>query len=254
MDDRLHMIAAACRGQSFGLVVLALRPTASIFTAVAAIAMFAPIHLAIAAEVGAGKGDYRAPVPRRSESVVPKSIYLTPKSDRLKRGKANRADPESRDPASRKASRQHISPADEEPWIAETEDILNDEQSQPENALPSDPHVSDAPKTAVKPARKKSKPRRRGRPIDVALHNGRLKLNRFQTLTMDMPHKECRQFPDIFVSDYKLPRAAVDVLADNLLIVQKRICADNGAVMVTCYQNSATISMRRAKPDDGCKR
>ena len=68
-----------------------------------------------------------------------------------------------------------------------------------------------------------------------------------------MPHDECRKFPRFITADYDLPRRAIDTLADNLLIVQKRICAKNGSVVVTCYLNEATISLRRAKPDDGCR-
>ena len=203
------------------------------------------------------KGDYQAPAkPSGTQSVVPKSIYLTPKSDRLKNAK-----PKSPVEGSRKANRQHISPTDDEPWVAEPEEATGDTDGEattetiPEITVPFDPHVN-APSKARKALPRKQRKRRkaRKRPIDVAMSNGRLKLNRFQTLTMDMPHSECRKFPDIFIADYDLPRGAIDVLADNMLIVQKRICADNGAVMVTCYQNNATISMRRAKPNDGCKR
>lgn len=203
------------------------------------------------------KGDYQVPgKPLAKQSVVPKSIYMTPKGDRLKK-----ATPKNVTEGARKANRQHVSPADDEPWIAEPEDDTDNTDSQattapiPEITVPFDPHVN-APKKAKKqPLRKKPKrAKARKRAIDVAMSNGRLTLNRFQTLNMGMPHSECRKFPDIFIADYDLPRGAIDVLADNMLIVQKRICADNGAVMVTCYQNNATISMRPAKPNDGCRR
>ncbi|NNE22419.1 MAG: hypothetical protein HKN11_07385 [Rhizobiales bacterium] len=203
------------------------------------------------------KGDYHAPSKRSGrQSVIPKSIYLTPKSDRLTDAK-----PESPVATTRKGNRQHISPTDDEPWVAEPEEAtgsINGEATTdpiPEITVPFDPRVK-APSKARKvlPRKKRKQRKARKRPIDVAMNNGRLKLNRFQTLTMDMPHSECRKFPDIFIIDYDMPRAAIDVLSDNMLIVQKRICAENGAVMVTCYQNNATISMRPAKPNDGCKR
>lgn len=229
-------------------------------TAILLLAAFAQVFASPTAHgqgTTSGKGDYQAPTkPPGTQSVVPKSIYLTPKSDRLEK-------PTRKDAAdgSRKANRQHVSPADDEPWVAEPEDDADDTGGQaaieplPEITVPFDPHVN-APKNTKKPiSRKQPKARKsRKRAIDVAMSNGRLKLNRFQTLTMDMPHSECRKFPDIFIADYDLPRGAIDVLADNMLIVQKRICADNGAVMVTCYQNNATVSMRPAKPNDGCKR
>lgn len=225
------------------------------------LAAFAPVFAFSTAHgqsTTSGKGDYQAPAkPPDTQSVIPKSIYLTPKSDRLENasGKKEAADP-------RKANRKHVSPADDEPWVAEPDEDDGDTGNQaaieslPEITVPFDPHVNTPRKTTKNPpSRKQPKSRKaRKRTIDVAMNNGRLKLNRFQTLSMDMPHSECRKFPDIFVADYDLPRGAVDVLADNMLIVQKRICADNGAVMVTCYQNNATISMRPAKPNDGCKR
>ncbi len=131
--------------------------------------------------------------------------------------------------------------------------------------LPSDPHAETDEKPAkLQPSRRKAKTSGRRRvkrqsagkaqPIGIAYKNGKLVLNRFHTMKLDMEHRECRRFPDFITADYKLPRNAIDTLADNLAIVQKRLCASNGSVMFTCYQNKATVSLRRARPDDGCRR
>ena len=90
------------------------------------------------------------------------------------------------------------------------------------------------------------------RAINIAYKNGKLRINRFHTVKFDLPHRECRRFPRIIMTDYKLPREALYTLADNLAIIQKRLCASNGSIMVTCYQGQATVSMRRSRPDDGC--
>ena len=216
-----------------------------------------------AQQVTGTKGDYKAPPAQSSqetqkEMVVPKSIYLTPKSDRLGEPVEKRTSRTT----DTKSDRQHVSPSDEEPWVAEPEDdnlattVPEDNAANvPEITIPFDPK-SNKPARATAPKQRKKRKRtaRARRPIDIAFRNGRLRLNRFHTLKIDMLHHECRDFPNIFLADYKLPRKAIDILSDNMLIVQKRICADNGAVLITCYQNNATISMRRARPDDGCKR
>ncbi len=69
-----------------------------------------------------------------------------------------------------------------------------------------------------------------------------------------MDHDTCRKFPSVFLKDYELPRGTIETLADNMVIVQKRICASNGSIMVTCYQNETTLSMRRSRPNDGCSK
>lgn len=215
--------------------------------------------------VTGSKGDYKAPAEQKSQgsTAVPKSIYVTPKSDRL----AQPTDNNTVQTTDTKSDRQHVSPSDEEPWVEDPEEesiATTDPQDNlgpgnkdnvPEITIPFDPRANKPAKaTAPKRHKKLKRKAKARRPIDVAYRNGRLKLNRFHTLKIDMLHHECRDFPNIFLADYKLPRKAIDILSDNMLIVQKRICADNGAVLITCYQNSATISMRRARPDDGCKR
>lgn len=119
--------------------------------------------------------------------------------------------------------------------------------------IPSDPHVAtgqDKPEPAVR--KTPSKPAGARRAINIAYKNGKLRINRFHTVKFDLPHRECRKFPRIIMTDYKLPRKALYTLADNLAIIQKRLCAANGSIMVTCYQGQATVSMRRSRPDDGC--
>ena len=174
-------------------------------------------------------------------TVIEKSGAITSRQDRLDAGKSNRVRvlPEPTIPIEDEPSQTEIDPLD----------LL----------LPSDPHVDEKEQESVQKPRKTKrktarKPANRRRPIDIALKNGKLVLNRFHTLKLDMVHNECREFPNILIADYKLPPKTIERLADNLTIVQKRICATNGSIMVTCYQSQATISLRRARPDDGCKR
>ncbi len=250
-------------------------------------------HSLSAQQVTGTKGDYKAPVDQKTQngdgppqssvpqsavpqstvpqstvpqSTVPKSIYLTPKSDRLGQPATKDQDqPTGSKTTGNKSDRQHVSPSDEEPWVEEPDEenlAITDTQANPDSestgkvpeiTIPFNPNANKPARKTAPKLRKKRKARAR-RPIDIAYKNGRLKLNRFHTLKIDMAHHDCRDFPNIFLADYKLSRKAIDILSDNMLIVQKRICADNGAVLITCYQNSATISMRRARPDDGCKR
>jgi hypothetical protein len=202
-----------------------------------------------------GKGDYKAPA--KSHSTVPKSNYLTPKSDRLgpahdtRSGRLDRLD--HGDAVNRDAkfnSELDLGPA------VESGDI----DALPEIDIPSDPHaLPDNSAGTARPSVTTKKRKRRAsggvrQKVDVAVRNGKLRLNNFRTLQMQMALRECRSFAGIFVADYDLPQGSIETLADNMVIVQKRICATNGSVVVTCYQNEATISMRRARPDDGCKR
>ncbi len=125
--------------------------------------------------------------------------------------------------------------------------------------VPSDPHVEpdQLPGKPVKLKPPRRKPSRKAksvrRPIDIAFKGGKLVINRFHTVKLDLPHKDCREFPAVITTDYKLKPGALETLADNMMIVQKRLCASNGSIMVTCYQNRATISLRKARPDDGCR-
>ena len=183
----------------------------------------------------AARGDYAVGKSSHpTQSVVPKSIYLTPKSDRLHTSKGNRFE---------------VAPA--------LEALAPDEPAQdaqlPEITFPFDPHTIIPAQVAGPLPRTKPPIKIHGRPIDITMRNGRLVLNRFHTLSLQMPHDECRKFPRFITADYDLPRSAIDTLADNLMIVQKRICAENGSVVVTCYLNEADISLRRARPDDGCR-
>lgn len=214
------------------------------------VAFMVPGGRAEGAKSGKADSEARAPAPRPGETVLPKSIYLTPKSDRLV-------------PA-RRLDRGPKTPPDEtEPLTPEMpdadrpgEELLAEDEVLPEITVPFDPHVRpEQPAKLVPPAARNepAKPARR-QAIDVAMRDGRLRLNRFHTLKLDMAHHDCRDFPNIFIADYRLPRREIDILADNMLITQKRICAANGAIIVTCYQNKATISLRRARPGDGCDR
>ena len=157
-----------------------------------------------------------------------------------------------------KTDRQHPAAESEPADQPET-----DEQMDPLDLLvPSDPHVEETPDVAdekprpkaTKRTRKSAKPSGTRRAISISKRKGKLVLNRFHTLKLNMEHDACRKFPTEFLADYKLPNNAVETLADNMIIIQRRICASNGSIMVTCYHNEATLSMRQARPDDGCSR
>ena len=62
-----------------------------------------------------------------------------------------------------------------------------------------------------------------------------------------------RELAEDIVSEHSLPDDAVEILADNDLMHQVRVCAANGHVLITCYQNTATVSLRRPAPRDGCQ-
>lgn len=235
---------AICAGQAAGLF----RNCATARLIVASVlSVCALSNAGLAAD--ASKGDY-APgqTPDTTESTVPKTIYLTPKSDRLLPSKSDRFD----------AVPAPVAPEPEltdlpmaEPQEAETP---VEDAAVPEITIPFDPHVVAPSQAGDAVPRSKPPIKVRGRPIDIALRKGRLFLNRFHTFAVQMPHGECRKFPEFITADYNLPRRAIDTLSDNMMIIQKRICAANGSVVVTCYLNEATISLRRARPDDGCQK
>ena len=211
---------------------------------------------AIAQQPTGAKGDYeRSPQSTKAnragapQTELPKTIYLTPKSDRLagpQSTKSSKAETQAQDGQS---------PGDVLKELMDHPDLLGDGETLPELDLPTDPHVDETNASPKKRPRVtyKKKPKS-GRPADVAMKKGKLVLNRFHTMRMRMPHHECRDLPNVFMADYKLPRDEIEILADNMALIQKRICAQNGLVLVTCRQNEATVSLRPARPKDGCDR
>lgn len=88
--------------------------------------------------------------------------------------------------------------------------------------------------------------------IDVALRDDGLWLNSFDTRSMPLEALECAVLSEEIVESLPLPAGAVQRLAREELMRQTRVCAVNGSVLLTCYGGSATVSLRRPGPGDGC--
>jgi hypothetical protein len=89
--------------------------------------------------------------------------------------------------------------------------------------------------------------------IDVAVKDDVVTLNSFGTSSMPLDGLACAQMAEDVVWDHSFPDPAVHILANDDLMHQVRICAANGHILITCYQNTATISLRRPTPRDGCQ-
>lgn len=88
--------------------------------------------------------------------------------------------------------------------------------------------------------------------VDVALRDGGLWLNAFQTRSMPLAAPACAALGDDIVAH--LPAGTVERLAEEELMRQTRVCAVNGSLLVTCYGGAATVSLRPARHGDGCAR
>ena len=79
-------------------------------------------------------------------------------------------------------------------------------------------------------------------------------ISRFGTAQMVGTAKECLEMGYSIVGSVRAPKEAFEMLISQSMITIGRICAANGSVLVTCRSNRISISPRRARPDDGCKR
>ena len=219
--------------RSMAMVIVVVSTMVMVRVMVMVSVMVISVEFAVAADQVPARSDFGAlPLPQSQQSVVPKSIYLTPKTDRWRPSKGDRSD---RIPRTTPRQSLSIQPA------------------LPRNAAPSD--VSPLiPTQATNPVPRTSPPTSdQNKKIGIAMRQGQLMLTRFHTMRLEMPHRKCRKFPEFMITGFGLPKRTIHTMADNMLIVQKRLCAGNGSVVVTCYQNEATISLRQAKPGDGCR-
>lgn len=88
--------------------------------------------------------------------------------------------------------------------------------------------------------------------IDVAVSDGQVRLNSYRTTTMPLDDAACAELGDDLVDRFGLSPGAVQRLADTDLMRQTRFCAANGSVLITCYNATATVSLRQPSPNDGC--
>jgi hypothetical protein len=91
------------------------------------------------------------------------------------------------------------------------------------------------------------------RMVDLSVQDGAVLLNSFGTKSMPLDDLACAEMAEDIVWHQSLPNEAVHLLANNELMHQVRICAANGHVLITCYQNTATVSLRRPAPRNGCE-
>jgi hypothetical protein len=83
--------------------------------------------------------------------------------------------------------------------------------------------------------------------------SGQQVIGSFKTLSFPGDHELCTDTAQSMISDAKGDQNSLHTLADTREIKVMRICAGNGAVIITCRNNQVTISPRRSRPDDGCR-
>lgn len=88
--------------------------------------------------------------------------------------------------------------------------------------------------------------------VDIELDQGRVLLNSYGTRTMPFDSSECAGLGWQIVAQLSVPADAVHSLASDDLMHQMRVCAANGSILITCYNDTATISVREPRPKDGC--
>lgn len=88
--------------------------------------------------------------------------------------------------------------------------------------------------------------------VDIQLDGDRVLLNSFGTRTMPFDDTQCAGLGWQIVAQLSVPADAIHPLASDDLMHQMRVCAANGSVLITCYNGTATISLREPRPKDGC--
>lgn len=81
---------------------------------------------------------------------------------------------------------------------------------------------------------------------------GDLEIGNFETVSLSGGATECLGVGYGLLNDVGAPRDQLKVLADTSSIILARICAANGAVVITCRSDQITISPRRLKPSETC--
>ena len=81
---------------------------------------------------------------------------------------------------------------------------------------------------------------------------GKLEIGNFETVSLTGDSVQCLEMGYSMLGDAGAPESSLQVLARSKLITMARICATNGAVIITCRSNQVTISPRRLKPNESC--
>lgn len=82
--------------------------------------------------------------------------------------------------------------------------------------------------------------------------SGRLEIGNFETVSLEGDSGQCLQMGYTMLDDAGAPQGSLEILAQSRSITMARICAVNGAVIITCRSNQMTISPRRLKPNESC--
>ena len=82
--------------------------------------------------------------------------------------------------------------------------------------------------------------------------SGKLEIGNFETVSLVGDASQCLQMGYTMLEDTGAPQSSLEVLAKSRSITMARICAVNGAVIITCRSNQLTVSPRRLKPNETC--
>jgi hypothetical protein len=77
-------------------------------------------------------------------------------------------------------------------------------------------------------------------------------IGNFETRSFPGGYRACTEIAESMMRDGRATQDALYTLADTEAIKVMRICAANGAVIITCRNGRVTISPRRSRPDDDC--
>lgn len=81
---------------------------------------------------------------------------------------------------------------------------------------------------------------------------GKLEIGNFETVSMTGDSTQCLEMGYTMLGDAGAPDSSLEVLVKSKPVTMARICATNGAVIITCRANQVTISPRRLKPNESC--
>lgn len=81
---------------------------------------------------------------------------------------------------------------------------------------------------------------------------GKLEIGNFETVSLTGDSSQCLEMGYTMLGDAGAPESSLEVLVRSKLITMARICATNGAVIISCRSNQVTISPRRLKPNERC--
>lgn len=83
---------------------------------------------------------------------------------------------------------------------------------------------------------------------------GGLAIGNFKAMTIVGDSEECLNLGYSMLSDAGMAENLLEVMTTSKQITIAKICAANGSVVLSCRTNQITVSPRRSRPDDNCKR